>query len=192
MTAGVGLLGGSFDPPHGAHVAMARAARGALGLGRVLLVPALQPPHKRPSGLSPYPDRLAMTALSVEAVDGVEASRLEEEGGPVSYTVELLERCRERFGEDLYFVVGADSLRDLPTWRSPEGILRMCTLVVFPRDDLPMVCEVPGEASIVVFEEPAIDVTSTDIRARVATGEDIRGLVEPGVAEYIRQHGLYE
>lgn len=191
MTTRIGLLGGAFDPPHNAHLIMARTASRALGLDRVLLLPSPHPPHKAEDALLDYRHRLAMTTLAAEGVEGVEVSRLEEEGGGVSYTADLLERCRGRFGDDLYFIIGADSLRDLPRWRDPERVAALCTLVVFPRAGIPMWCAVGGAVSLVMFEAPVIDLSSTDVREMVAEGRAFEDSVPDPVATYIRRHSLY-
>ena len=190
MSARVGLLGGTFDPPHNAHLVMAQTAREALGLDRVLLVPATRPPHKDDEHTA-YVHRLAMSEVAAETVDAVELSRMEEAGEGPSYTAALLTRARAEYGHDLYFIMGADSLRELPAWREPERVLELCTVVVFPRQGVPMRCDVEGAASLIMFEAPEIDVSSTEVRRRVRANEDFRALVPDGVADYIQHHGLY-
>lgn len=190
MTGRVGLLGGTFDPPHNAHLVMAQTAREALALDRVLLVPATFPPHKE-AGNTAWDHRVAMSEAAASAADGVELSRIEEEGEGPSYTAELLRRARERYGNDVYFIMGADSLRELPSWREPERILAQSTVVVFPREGLPMHCAVAGEAALVMFEAPVMDVSSTRVRDHIRAGDDWEALVPDAVAAYIRRHRLY-
>lgn len=191
MTRGLGLLGGTFDPPHGFHIVMAQTARDALGLERVLMLPAPRPPHKEGESVTAWKHRAAMVDAATRGVDGVEVSDIESTREGASFTVDTLRACRDRYGADLYFIMGADSLRDLPTWRDPGGILALCTLVVFPRTGIPMRLPVPGEASLVVFESPVIDVSSTDIRARFEKGERPSELVPDPVLDYIDRNGLY-
>jgi len=191
VTRRVGLLGGTFDPPHSAHLVMAQTARDALGLDRVLLIPAPRPPHKAAGELSPFSDRIEMARAAAAAVDGVEVSQIESEREGPSYTVDTLRACREQFGGDLYFIMGTDSLRDLPTWREPEEILKMCTLVVFPRDDIPARLALEGDASLVVFESPRIDISSTEIRERCEQGDVPDEAIPDAVRELIRSRGLY-
>jgi nicotinate-nucleotide adenylyltransferase len=187
----VGILGGSFDPPHVAHAAMANAARERLGLSKVMLAPATSPPHKRAERLSPYEHRLAMTEIAAATMEGVEASRLEEDRSGPSYTVDLLRSVARSTDGDLYFIMGSDSLSELETWRQPRELLELCALVVFPRSGSPVRLGVDGGASLVVIEEPVIDVSSTQIRERVRKGLAVEDLVAPGVLEYIRRHALY-
>jgi nicotinate-nucleotide adenylyltransferase len=191
VTHGLGLLGGTFDPPHGFHVVMAQTAREALGLERVLMLPAPRPPHKQGEPVTAWEHRVAMLEAAVKGVDGVEVSDIESAREGASFTVDTLRACRDRFGPDLYFIMGADSLRDLPAWRDPEGILALCSLVVFPRTGIPMRLPVPGDASVVVFESPVIDVSSTDIRSRFERGERPSELVPDPVLDYIERNGLY-
>ena len=191
MTAKTGILGGSFDPPHIGHVAMARAARETLLLDKVLLMPAPRPPHKSVSALSDWDHRLAMTELAARDLDGVEVSLNERDIPGESFTVELLRRYRSDHDDDLYFIMGADSLRDLPGWREPESILELATLVVFPRKGIEPRLDVGGDASIVVFESPVIDVSSSEIRRKRRRGESVRSMVPDGVLGYIEQHSLY-
>lgn len=186
----VGILGGTFDPPHLGHARMALAARERLALDRVIFSAAANPPHKRGAAISTYAHRAAMLALATSGLDGVAVSRVEEEHDP-SFTVDLLRACRSRTSADLYFLVGADSLAEFATWKDPEAILELCTLVVFPRDAAPVVLPVRGDASLVVFESPVIDVSSTEIRRRMAGGEVPEGVLAPAVASYIARHGLY-
>ncbi len=170
---------------------MADTARRVLGLERVLLLPAGCPPHKDARRLSPFPDRLEMARIAARDLEAVEASDLDAAGDGPSYTVDLLARCRDRFGSSLYFIVGADSLRDLPRWHRPRRILELCTLVVFPRDDIPMRLAVPGEASLVLFEAPRVDVSSSGLRRAIREGVDVSDRIPDGVMEYVRRRGLY-
>lgn len=191
MTSKTGILGGSFDPPHVGHTAMARAAKETLGLDRVLLMPAPRPPHKDAVGLSDWSHRVAMAELAACEVDGVEVSLHELDTPGDSYTVESLRRFRQTHDDDLYFILGADSLRDLPDWREPRALLTLATLVVFPRGGLEPRLGVGGDAAIVVFEEPVIAVSSTEIREKRRAGESIESLVPKAVLDYILEHSLY-
>ena len=113
-----------------------------------------------------------------------------EESHDVSFTVDLLHACRMRTRAGLYFIIGADSLAEFPGWKDPGEILRLATLVVFARDNTPLRLEVPGEAGIVIFESPKIDVSSTALRRQLAAGGADPALA-PGVAEYAARHALY-
>lgn len=187
----VGILGGTFDPPHAAHAAMARAARERLGLERVLFMPAPAPPHKRPGALSNYAHRLAMARIAVDGLAGVEVSRFEERRAGPSYSADTLRSYRDETGDEVYFIIGSDSLAELATWHDPAAVLSLCTLVVFLRPDHPIRLDVPGPAELVVFEEPSTDLSSTAVREAARRGEPIDGLVSDGVLRYIRENGLY-
>jgi nicotinate-nucleotide adenylyltransferase len=191
VTAKTGILGGSFDPPHVGHVAMARAAIDTLGLDKVLLMPAHRPPHKDAADVSDWGHRLAMAKLAAREVDRVEVSPDERQTPGASFTVELLRRYRAAHDDELYFIMGADSLRDLPGWREPDVIVELATLVVFPRAGIEPVLAVDGDARIVVFDTPVIDVSSSEIRRKRRDGDSIRSLVPGSVLEYIEDHSLY-
>ena len=187
----VGILGGTFDPPHNAHLAMARAALERIPLDRVLFMPAPEPPHKEPTELSPYAVRLEMVELAISDQPGLDLSRLEESQRGPSYTVELLDLYRRQHDDEIFLILGADSVRDLPDWKSPESILERATLVVFPRPGYPPAVPVAGEASVVIFEEPVLDISSSSIRQRVREGKPIDALVPKMVHKFILDNSLY-
>lgn len=186
----IGILGGTFDPPHGGHVRMAAAARAVLGLEHVFWSPAPHPPHKNAEPVTAWEHRRAMTAAALEGEPGMSVTDIESASDP-SYTVELLRSASRATPAHLYFILGADSMAELASWREPEEILRLCTLVVFPRDDRAVRLPVPGPASLVVFEAPRVDVSSTEIRAAFAAGAPLAGAVPDAVAAYIGRNGLY-
>jgi len=187
----VGILGGSFDPPHVGHIAMARAALDKLLLDSVLFMPAPNPPHKTQEALSPYESRKAMVEIAIRDEQGMELSLMEEFREGPSYTHELLERLSKQWGNGLYLIVGADSVADLPNWRDPRSILALATLVVFPRTGYSPVVPVEGAASVVLFEEPVIDVSSTEIREKFRRGESTAGLILDAVGKFILDNSLY-
>jgi nicotinate-nucleotide adenylyltransferase len=205
----VGILGGSFNPPHLGHLAVARHARRELGLERVLLVPAHTPPHK-PSGEDPGPrHRLRMCRLAVEGAVGVSVCAVEIDRGGVSYTVDTLRSIRARHPEaELTFIVGADIASTLGSWREPAQLLELAHLAVAARaggdrrrvlDAVATLATVAPEGAsghgvapgVSFLEMPAIDISSSTVRARVADGEPIEALVGPAVAGYIAEHRLY-
>ena len=192
----LGVIGGSFDPPHLGHLVIASEARARLGLERVLFVPAAAPPHKDLERRTGAEVRLAMTALAVADDLHFVESGLEIEHDLV-YTRDMLAAVAARFpGRDLVFIMGSDSLLQFDTWFDPEGILARCTLAVAPRpgDDLALVAAAVarwGTARVAVVEAPPIGVSSSQIRARLAEGLPIRYLVTEAVEEFIARHGLY-
>ncbi len=192
----VGVIGGSFDPPHVGHLVIASEAHARLGLERVLFVPAAAPPHKDLVQRTAASVRLEMTALAV--VDDLRfvESGLEIERGLV-YTRDMLTAVAERFpGRELVFIMGSDSLVQFDTWHDPEGVLARCTLAVAPRpgDDPEVVAAAAarwGAARVTVLDGPPVGVSSSQVRARVAAGLPIRYLVPEAVEEFIARRGLY-
>lgn len=187
----VGILGGSFDPPHNAHLAIAETALRGVPLDEVLFMPAPAPPLKEPGDLTPYAARLEMVRLAIEGREGFRLSRLEEFRSSPSYTVELLRHYRRGFAGEPFLILGADSVQDLVRWKEPEEILSLATLVIFPRTGYSRRVPVGGAAAVVLFESPVIDISSTDIRARVRAGLSIRSLLPAAVLDFVLDKGLY-
>jgi len=194
----IGVLGGTFDPVHIAHLVIAQEAHSQLRLERVLFAPARQPWHKPKREPSPIDDRVALVRLAIAGDSRFELSLADAEREGPTYTVDTLRRLGERFPEArLYFIVGGDSLVELPTWREPQRIVRMCRLAVALRPgqtvDLDALeREVPGvSAAVVLLDVPQMGVSSSDIRRRVAEGRPIRYLAPERVEAYIRERGLY-
>jgi nicotinate-nucleotide adenylyltransferase len=186
----IGVLGGTFDPPHTGHLRMARAARDTLSLDRVFFSVAPHPPHKPGQALSRFEHRRAMVAAAIADEDRFALTDIEASHDP-SWTVDLLRACRQRTSAALYFIMGADSLAELASWKDPEEILRLCTLAVFPRDDHAMRLPVPGEAGVVIFEAPRVDLSSSDIRAAIEAGTIPGGALPEAVARYVEREHLY-
>lgn len=199
-SARLGLFGGTFDPPHFGHLVAAQEAAEQLGLERVLFLPAGRPPHKLGEPVSPFAARRRMVELAIADNPCFELSLLDAEQSGPSYTVDLLGCVRRALGPgpELYFLVGMDSLRDLATWREPARVLEQCILVAvsrpgYPPPDLREVeRQVPGAAErVLVLETPGVDISSTDLRERVAAGRSIRYLVPEPAREFIAERGLY-
>ena len=185
----MGILGGTFDPPHLGHTAMAQGVRRALGLNRVLLMVANVPWQKSADQVvTPAEDRFTMVGLAAAGEEGVEASRLELDRGGVTYTVDTLEQLRrERPGDELFLIVGADVVGRLASWHRAEALDSLCAIVAVPRPGAPR-NERPGVQWVDVATP---DVSSTVVRARVAAVEPIDGFVAPAVRDFITAHGLY-
>jgi nicotinate-nucleotide adenylyltransferase len=188
--ARIGVLGGTFDPPHVGHARMAAAARDVLALDQVFFSVAPHPPHKPQVETTAYAHRFAMAEAAVTGEERIGVTRIEE-AHETSYTVDLLRACRTRTGADLYFLLGADSMSALSTWREPDEVMRLATLVVFARGGEPVRAPAAREAAVVVFEHPVVDVSSREIRERARRGEPVVDAVAPAVAEYIARHRLY-
>jgi nicotinate-nucleotide adenylyltransferase len=192
----LGILGGSFDPPHVAHLAIASEACHDLGLERVLFVPAAAPPHKGTGERTPAGVRLEMTSLAIDDDLRFTASGVEIERGLV-YTVDTLRALDERYaGHDLVFIMGSDSLLQLELWHEPEELLSLCSLAVAPRPgDAPEAIAAAaarwGEHQVQLLDVPLLDVSSSSVRERAAQGRPVRYLVPRRVEQYILETRLY-
>jgi nicotinate-nucleotide adenylyltransferase len=194
----VGILGGTFNPPHIGHLASARAALEQLQLGRVVLVPARVPPHKAVE-CEPGPEhRFEMCRLTAAAGERIEVSRVELDREGPSYTVDTLRWLHEKaLDDELTLIVGSDMAVDLPRWRDPEEILRLASLAVAARAGAERetvrrsLAVLRGAERVAFLDMQEVDVSSSLVRERVARGLEIKGLVADGVAEYIEDHGLY-
>ena len=198
----LGLLGGSFNPPHFGHLAMAAAAQHAHALSEVLFIPAGSPPHKR-EDLAGAEHRVRMAELSISGHPTFRVCDIEVRRAGTTYTVDTLEElARARPRDELYFILGEDSLRDLPGWRNPSRILELARLVVVNRPghartrlaarDLPGV----APTRIEQIELDRVTMAPSDCESRLLreawrAGRSIRGSVPDAVIDYMRRHGLY-
>jgi nicotinate-nucleotide adenylyltransferase len=193
----IGVFGGTFDPIHVGHLVAAVNARHTLGLDRVLFVVANEPWQKvgdRP--VSPALDRLTLVDAALGDVDGLEASRLEIDRGGPSYTVDTIEELRRlEPTADLYLIIGADVIAGLATWERLDDVRREATMVVVNRPGSTPV--LPGQDgplagwNAVAIEIPALEISSTDLRERAATGRPLDYLIPEGAVRMIKQRGLY-
>lgn len=197
---GLGLLGGTFDPPHYGHLLLAQEAAYQLQLERVLFLPAHQNPLKLGEPITPPQARCAMVALAIRGNPRFELSRLDLDRPAPSFTVDLLRLVRDEVGEEkpLAFLGGADLLPELPDWYAADEILQLAALVVATRpgqeapDLAALERRIPGlGARLASLSIPGVAISSTEIRARVARGQPITYLTPPAVERYIRLHGLY-
>jgi nicotinate-nucleotide adenylyltransferase len=192
LTRRVAIFGGSFDPPHQAHVALARTARAALALDEVRWIPAGQPWQKA-RAMTPAPQREAMVRLAIDGEPGCTLDRIELDRPGPSVTLDTVEAFRAREpGTEWVLLIGGDQYANLHTWRGWERLLSLTVLAVAQRPGErpppdPAVQARPHTA----VPLPMLDISSTDIRARVARGERVNALVPPAVARYIEQHHLY-
>ncbi len=192
----VGILGGTFDPVHNGHLAIATAARDQLGLNLVLFIPAGEPWRKAHRMITAAEHRLAMLKLAVAADHAFGISDIELRRAGPTYTADTLEAlAAERLDDEFCFIVGADALADLPNWRQPERIVQHAMLAVAPRGGQALadtIAALPGiEARIERFDMPPTPVSSSDIRARVTAGQPITGMLPRTVERYIADHNLY-
>jgi nicotinate-nucleotide adenylyltransferase len=195
----IGVLGGTFDPPHIGHLWLATAAADELDLSKVLLVPAASPPHKRRRSISHAADRVLMTRLAVANDPRLDVSLVELEREGPSYTVDTLTDLAGRHPDvDLVLIMAADSLAQIDTWREPDRLLELAHWAVGPRPGTPLPARTElvarwGRAAsrIHLLGGPALDVSASQIRRRVAAGRAIRYLVPRAVEELIVDRGLY-
>ncbi len=205
----IALLGGTFDPIHCGHLDIARAARGALGLEEVWLVPSHVPPHRRPPRASAA-HRFAMTALAAQGEAGMLVSDIEMLDASPSYTAGTLAKLADKGlkGASVCFITGADAFREIETWKDYPSILEACHFVVVSRpgvpasamrDDLPALASrmidlpapIPDKPAILLVDAPTAEVSSTLVRQTLAEGGTIEGMVPAAVAGYIRKQALY-
>ncbi len=195
----IGILGGTFDPVHVAHLVLAEQARDQLALDQVLFIPAGDPWRKGHRAITSAEHRLAMLRLAIEGNDAFAISDVELRREGPTYTADTLEALAgERLDDAFWFIVGGDALQDMPNWHEPERIFRHARIATAPRDrderiDLAWAQGDAGKASgrIDQFDCPMIELSSTEIRARAAAGRSIRYLVTDAVERYIAEHALY-
>jgi nicotinate-nucleotide adenylyltransferase len=198
----LGVFGGTFDPIHLAHLILAERCREACRLDRVLFVPAGQPPHKSERQITPGRQRLEMVELAIAGHTAFAASTIELDRPGPSYSVDTLtELANQNPGDELFFLIGSDSLADLPLWYQPHRISSLATLVVATRPgskrpDVEPLRAVIGSSAVEQLlrhfvDIPLIEISSSVIRARVAAGQSARYMVPRAVECYIETHGLY-
>jgi nicotinate-nucleotide adenylyltransferase len=196
----VGVLGGSFDPPHIGHLILAEEARDQLGLDKVLFAPAGQQPLKQGQRVTAVEDRVRMTELATADNDSFEVSRGDVDRPGPHYTVDLIAIIAAQLPPDaeIYFLMGFDSLRDLPKWRDPDKLIRIARLVALTRPDTPIEWDaleaaLPGVRERVrLLDMPELEIASRDLRERVRTGRSIRYMVTDAVLGFIVAKGLYQ
>ena len=198
----IGILGGTFDPVHYAHLAIAEEVYHALKLTRVVFVPAGQPPHKMGYCVTPVEQRVRMLEQAIDTNSHFTLSLVDVQRSGPSYTVDTLRLLRQEWGPraELYFVIGGDSLKDLPDWYDPAGILAQATIVALLRPGYgepanvgaELAARLPGiEQRLITLPGPRMEISSTDLRQRVAEGRPIRYQTPDPVEQYILRHGLY-
>jgi nicotinate-nucleotide adenylyltransferase len=193
----LGLLGGTFDPIHVGHLAAAQVAIGCARLDRVIFIPAATPPHRAPA-VAPAEQRLEMCRLATEGDARFEVSDMELKREGPSYTVDTLTELRSRHpGDELFLILGWDAARMFPTWRRPDEVRELASVVVVgrpgsaaPREADLSSANLDGDG-VVLCLEPTPDVSASEIRRAVAAGESIAGKVPEAVERYITAHRLY-
>ena len=193
----LGIMGGTFDPLHWAHLMMAEEARVTFGLDKVLFIPAGQPPHKMEYKVTDVEHRYAMTLLGTASNQAFEVSRIEIERNGLSYSVDTLRDLKSFYGSScIFFIVGADEALDVPKWHEAGSLPELTRFLVAPRPGFmlsDLQTKLPAEFSGVmdILPMPPIEISSTSLRERVMSGESIKYLVPECVEAYILKHGLY-
>lgn len=192
-------MGGTFDPVHYGHLVAAEAARVVFGLSKVVFIPAGQPPHKQARHVAAAEHRYLMTLLATMTNSHFEVSRTELDRHRVSYTVETVREFRQSEGAELFFITGIDAVLEICSWQGPSELLTLCDVIAATRpgylasavDDLQGQLSAAAFARIHLLEIPALAISSSDIRSRVARGEPIKYLVPEPVEYYVQKNGLY-
>jgi len=196
----IGILGGTFDPIQLAHLAVAEEARTRLDLAEIIFVPAGQPWLKANSPISTAEHRIQMVRLAIADKPYFKLSTVEIDRAGPSYSVDTVAELQGQLGaeDELFFILGWDSLAELPLWHEPSRLIQMCRLVAVPRpgysapDLKKLEADIPGLSQrVILMDKPEIDISATDIRNRVARGLSISHLVPEPVERYIKQHRLY-
>ena len=198
VTGSLGILGGTFDPVHHGHLAIAEEAREVLGLERVVFIPAAIPPHKQDRVITPAEHRLAMLELAVADNPAFSVSRMELDRGDVSYTVDTLEELRGQGVIDPWFILSSEALQGFPEWRRPVRVLELCRLLVVPREGhdehaaQDAIEHFPGKEDRFGFlRGPSLPISGSVVRSRLAAGRSVRYLVPDAVIRYLTDHRLY-
>jgi nicotinate-nucleotide adenylyltransferase len=204
MATQIGLYGGSFDPIHNGHLIVARAIAEQLDLEKVIFLPSATPPHKHQEGLLDPAHRARMVQLAIEDEPCFTFSDFDLTRKGPSYTIDTVAHFHALLGPDtdLYWIVGADSLAELPTWHRAPDLVNMCRIITAARagweqtawDQLRDTLNDAQIASLKtgILQTPVIEISSTDIRRRIRQGRSIRYLVPEPIRAYIEKHGLYK
>lgn len=199
----IGVFGGTFDPIHYGHLLLAEQCREQGRLDQVLFIPAARPPHKREQPLTPFAQRVEMLSLAIAGHPAFRIDDLEKDRPGPSFTVETLEELRQNHpGDDLFLLIGSDSLQDFPTWYQPARIIELAHLLVVsrednfvvPLDDLRQALQLATDAPLRVHlvHMPLIGIASRDLRRRVTAGRSLRYFVPRAVEAYIVEKKLYK
>lgn len=196
----IGVLGGTFDPIHMGHLLVAEETKARLNLAEILFVPAGLPWLRGDSPLAAAEHRVHMVRLAIDDKPYLKLSTIEIERGGPSYTVDTIAELKGQLGAgaELYFILGWDSLAELPQWREPSRLIKLCRLAAVPRvgysppDLRSMEAAIPGLGDrVILLDKPRVDISASGIRDRVARGLSIDHLVPEPVERYIREKGLY-
>lgn len=191
-------MGGTFDPIHNGHIAIAKKVRQRYGLDEVVFVPSGNPPHKKERLITAAEHRLAMVKAAIEGISGFSFSTMEIERKGYSYALDTINEFYAIYGReiDLYFITGADAIAEIATWHQADELMKKCRFIAAARPGYQMdEAEKPIAEKyrnrIFLFRETANMESSSEIRQRIAKGKDVSTMLPPGVEAYIREHKLY-
>ena len=186
----IGVLGGTFDPIHNGHLYLAREAQKRLCLGKVIFIPAYLPPHKKGVKVTHARHRYGMVKLAIKGAGGFRVSDVEIKRKGRSYSIQTLKQLRKLYGArtEIFFITGSDSLKEINIWKDLRGILGLCKFVVVERPNFSIV---NPRRSFIVLRIDAKDISATDIRKRIRSGQSIKKLVPAKVKAYIKRNHLY-
>lgn len=194
----IGILGGTFDPPHVGHLILAQHAVDAIGLTGLLFMPAADPPHKQKEMKTPVDQRLAMLDCATHDNPQFSISRVDVDRPGPHYSVDMIRLVQAEYPQaELYFIMGGDSLRDLPKWHKPQELIALCKIAVMRRPQSVISIDMHAATlpelaqRLIIVDAPLIDISSTAIVARIEAGHSIRYLVPDAVLDYINTNHLY-
>jgi len=187
----VGIFGGTFDPIHLGHLITAQSVREIRKLEKIIFIPAFISPHKSEVKTSSAEDRLNMINIAIDGIDFFDCSDIEIKNGGISYTIDTLKELKEKYDE-IEFIIGYDNIFQFHTWKDPDGIMKLATIVVLKRKSShPPEFKDKYYNQAVFVQTRGIEISATDLRERVKNGMPINFLVPPRVLEYIYNHKLY-
>ena len=201
MRRKIGILGGTFDPFHKGHFMLAKTAYEQFDLDEVWIMPNGNPPHKRDTEQTDFEIRCEMVQLAIHDFPYMKLCKVEGSEECYHYTYQTLGKFHEQYPDiDFYFIIGADSLKDFPTWREPGKIAACCTLLVACRDEAGILelrskaaeIEELYDGSVLIMNSPKVDAASSEIREMVSEGKDISPYVDSKICDYIQKQKLYE
>ncbi len=194
----IGLFGGTFDPPHTGHIALAKATLLNFSLDKIIFIPAGNPPHKTDKSVTDKTHRFEMVKMAIKNESDFLISDFEIKNEKPNYSYLTIEHFKCEYPDDeIFFIVGADSYRDFPKWKNFPDILSLCTFIVLNRNDADLgeyfkkYCEIYPEHKALFLDDFSYDVSSTELREKIALGKDCNNLLPDGVYEYIKKNNLY-